>query len=93
MPRTYVYTANESSQISELSYDAEGQTLTLRFRNSPNVRYSYANVSPSQVTDVMFAKSIGSAGSKFTQSRGKDFEKVDVVADHNAPHFGGTDNE
>ena len=91
MPRAYHYTPNESSQIAELSYNPETQTLSLSFRNSPKFRYHYDNVDPDTVVSIMFAKSIGSASGAFTRARGEDFRKEEIVQDPNMPHFGGGD--
>lgn len=88
MPRAYHYTPNESTQLAELAYDPTSQRLSLVFHNTPKTRYHYDNVSPTDVTHIMFGESIGKVTGIFTRARGADFTKEEIVQDPNRPHFG-----
>lgn len=87
MPRAYTYSETDSSQVMEIAYDHPEEALYVRFRNTPSVRYKYDRVPSTQVTEIMFGKSIGSEMRKFTAARGTDFEKEDLTAKTDSPTF------
>ncbi len=66
----------ESSQVAEVGYDPSKCELVLVFRSNLNTRYKYKDVAPGDVTEFLFADSIGSAVRRVvTQPAGDNFIK------------------
>lgn len=65
-----------SSQIALVGYDHAESELALVFRSSPGTLYRYKDVAPGDVTEILFAESVGKAVRRVvTVPWGKDFTK------------------